>query len=63
MSNICDFDGILKTECNLQHLTRDCRIKNLNDFDRDEAGAQSGTFKFEGERNDHILHYEQLGVW
>ena len=31
MSNICDFDRILKTECNLQHFTRNCR--------RDEADA------------------------
>ena len=37
MSNICDFDRILKTECNLQHFTRNCRIKNLDDFERDEA--------------------------
>ena len=36
-SNICDFEGILKTECNLQHLTRNCRIKNLDDFEKDEA--------------------------
>ena len=60
MSNICDFEGILKTECNLQHLTRNCRIKNLDDFERDEADAQSRTFKCEGERNDHMLHYEQV---
>ena len=39
MSNICDFDRILKTECNLQHFTRNCRIKNLDDFERDEADA------------------------
>ena len=38
-SNICDFKGILKTECNLQHLTRNFRIKNLDDFERDEADA------------------------
>ena len=37
MSNICDFDIILKTECILQHFTRNCRIKNLDDFERDEA--------------------------
>ena len=37
MSNICDFDRILKTEYNLQHFTRNCRIKNLDDFERDEA--------------------------
>ena len=39
MSNICDFDRISKTECNLQHFTRNCRIKNLDDSERDEAGA------------------------
>ena len=37
MSNICDFDRILKTECNLQHFTRNCRIKNLDDFERNEV--------------------------
>ena len=39
MSNICGFDRILKTECNLQHFTRNFRIKNLDDFERDEADA------------------------
>ena len=58
MSNTCDFEGILKTECNLQHLTRNFRIKNLDETD--EADAQSRTFKCEGERNDHMLHYEQV---
>ena len=38
-SNICDFEGILKSECNLQYLTRNCRTKNLDDFERDEADA------------------------
>ena len=37
MSNICDFDRVFKTGCNLQHFTRNCRIKNLDDFERDEA--------------------------
>ena len=37
MSNTCDFERILKTECNLPHFTRNCRIKNLDDFERDEA--------------------------
>ena len=37
MSNICDFDRILKTECNLLHFTRNCRIMNLDDFEGDEA--------------------------
>ena len=39
MSNIFDFEGILKTECDLQHLTGNCRIKNLDEFERDEADA------------------------
>ena len=37
MSNVCDFEGILKTECDLQHLTSNWRIKNLDDFERDEV--------------------------
>ena len=37
MSNICDFDRILKTEYCLQHFTRNFRIKNLDDIERDEA--------------------------
>ena len=37
MSNICDFDIILNTECNLQHFTRNCRIKNLDNSERDKA--------------------------
>ena len=37
MSNICDFDKILKTECNLQYFTRNCRIKNLDNPKRHEA--------------------------
>ena len=36
MSNLCDFEGILKTECDLQQLARNWRIKNLDDFERDE---------------------------
>ena len=39
MSNICGFDGILKTDFNLQNFTRNCRIKNFDDFERDEAHA------------------------
>ena len=50
----------MKTECNLQHLTRNVRIKNLDDFERDEADTYSRTFKFEGERNDHMVHYEHV---
>ena len=32
-----DLGGILITEYNLQHLTRNFRIKSLDDFERDEA--------------------------
>ena len=39
MSNICDFHRILKTGWNLQHCTRNCLIKNLDEFERDEAGT------------------------
>ena len=35
----CDFDRILETECNLQHFTKNFRIKNLDDFERDEADS------------------------
>ena len=37
MTNIYDFDRNLKAQCNFQHFTRNCRIKNLNHFERDEA--------------------------
>ena len=37
MSNISDFDRILKTQCNFQHFTRNFKINNLDDFERDEA--------------------------
>ena len=33
---------------------------NLDDGERDEADAQRKTFKCEGERNDHMLHYEKV---
>ena len=37
MTNMCDFDKSFKTECNLQHLTKNCRIKNFDEFERHEA--------------------------
>ena len=39
MSNIYDFEGILKTKYDLLYLTRNFKIKNLDDFERDEAGT------------------------
>ena len=44
----------------MQQLPRNFRIKNLDDVERDEGEAQSRTFKCEGERNDHMLHYEKV---
>ena len=63
MSNICNFDRILKTECNLQHFIRNCRIKNFDDFEKDEAEVLfvgSRTSKCEGEKDDQMLHYKQV---
>ena len=42
MSKILDLDKILKIECNMQYFTRNCRIKNLDDFERDEADVHLG---------------------
>ena len=39
MSNICDFEIILKTECKLLHFTRNCGIRNLDDFEGDDVGT------------------------
>ena len=54
MSNISNFDRISKTECNLQHFTKNCRIKNLDDFERE------GERKCTEEKNGHMLYYEQV---
>ena len=61
MSNICDFDRILKTECSFQHFARNCKIKNLDVFERYEADAYlwRAGLQREGERNHPMLHYEQ----
>ena len=50
MPNICDFDRFLKTKCNLQRFTGNCRMKNLDDLERN-VFVKSRTFKCEGERN------------
>ena len=39
MPRVCDFDRALKIKDNLQNFTRNCRIKNLNDFEKDEVDA------------------------
>ena len=59
MFNICDFDRILKTECNLQHFTRNCRIKNLKDFERDEVDTylwRAGLLKGKGMAICYIIN-------
>ena len=50
MSNICDFERFLKTKCNLQRFIRNCRMKNLDDLERD-VFVKSRNFKCEGEWN------------
>ena len=63
VSNICDFDRVLKTECNLQHFTRNCRIKNLDDFERDEAEAyfwRVVLLNLKEKGMTIMLHYEQV---
>ena len=40
------FDRNLKTECNLQHLTRNYRIMNLDDFERKEIDSYFGEQDF-----------------
>ena len=42
MCDICGFDRILITVCSLQRFTRNCGIKNLDDFETDEADARAG---------------------
>ena len=57
MSNICDFDRILKTECNLQHFTRNFGIKNLDDFEGDEADIYLWTAEFLNVRKKGMIIY------
>ena len=66
-SNICDFEGILKTECNLQHLTRNSELRicmTLKEMRRPHRAGllnvKRGTIKCEGEMSGHMLHYERV---
>ena len=52
MSNRYYFDRFLKTGCNFQHFTTNCRIKK---WDERKSG-----FRYVGERKDHMLHSEQV---
>ena len=56
MSNIGNFEGILKTESNVQQLTRNCRIKNLDDFERDEADAYLWIAGLLNVKENRMLH-------
>ena len=58
-------DRIWKSECDLQHFTKNFRIKNFNNLERDEADVylwRAGLEEEENEeeRNDHMLHYEHV---
>ena len=57
---MCDFDRILKTECNLKHFTRKCRIKNLDDFEKDEADVYLWRAILLNVKEKGMLHYEQV---
>ena len=59
MSNICGIDRILKTEYNLQHFTRNCRIKDLDDFERDEANVYLWKVNLLNVK-ENMLHYEEV---
>ena len=56
MTNICDFDRILNTECNLQHFTRNSRIKNLDAFERDEADTYLWKARLLNVKEKGMLH-------
>ena len=60
MSNLSDYDRILKTECNFLHFTRNCRIKNLDDLDNFERDEIHTYLWRQRRRNDYMLHYEQV---
>ena len=63
MSNICNFDGILKTEINMQYFSRNCRIKNLDYFERDKADAylwNAGILNMKEKGMTICYNYEQV---
>ena len=65
MSKIFDFDRILKTECNLLNFTRNCRIKNLNDFERVESDTylwRAGLLNVK-KKGMTICYIVWTGVW
>ena len=66
MCNTCDFARILKTECNLLHFTRKCRIKNSYDFETNEAETNFWKAGFsnvkEKEMTIFYVHHEQM-LW
>ena len=64
MSNISDFEAILETECNLKHLTINRKIKNLDDFVRDEADARLWSAGLLNVK-EKVITYATLwtGVW
>ena len=39
MFSISDIDRTMETDCNLRHFTGNCGIKNLDDFEGDNANT------------------------
>ena len=64
MSNLSDFEAILETECNLKHLIINRKIKNLDDFVRDEADAHLWSAGLLNVK-EKVITYATLwtGVW
>ena len=60
MSNIYEFDRVLKTECSLQHFTRNYIIKNLDEMKQMRQTLFVDTGLLNVKEKGHILHYEQV---
>ena len=63
MSDICDFGRVLETECNLIHYTRNCGMKNLNQFKEDDVHTylwRAGLLKEKANILTICYHHEQL---
>ena len=53
----------LKTDCNLQHFTRNCKFKNLGHFEKDEADPylwRAGLLNVKEKRMTICYIYEQV---
>ena len=53
----------MQAEWNLEHFTRSCKIKNLDDFERDEADSnlwRAGLLNVKDKGMTILLYYEQV---